>query len=373
MGHKPLDSLVIKPAGPDCNLACSYCFYTDKVGLYPGSSQHRMSLQLLEVLIRRTMEESGPAISYGWQGGEPTLIGLPFFEKAVSYQSRYGAGKTVDNSLQTNGILLSSQWAEFLANYNFLVGLSLDGPEPIHDMYRRRSGKKSTTHGAVRPKVDLLLKHGVELNALCCVTDHSVRFPQEIYEYFKSIGIQWMQFIPVLEQDLHGLSPFSVDADSYGEFLCRLWDLWLGDFRDSASTTSIRWFESVFYTYVGKEAPDCTLRAECGNYLVVEHNGDVYACDFHVEPKWKLGNISEASPIRMLTSGKQEEFGRRKAELPVKCTRCDFKIHCFGGCPKDRLLTRHPGEPGLCRAYETFFEHADGDLRNLARAWRDRR
>jgi uncharacterized protein len=373
MDEKTLDCLVVKPAGPDCNLACHYCYYSEKADLFPGPGRHRMSPEILETLIRRTLAESGPAVSYGWQGGEPTLMGLPFFEKAVGYQREYGAGHTVDNSLQTNGFLLGEKWAEFLAEYNFLVGLSLDGPGHIHDRYRRRRDGRGTFE-TVQGKADLLLKRGVEVNVLCCVTDYSVNHPRELYEYFKSMGLKWMQFIPVLEKDKHDprrAAPFSVDAERFGDFLCAVFDLWLDDFRDGVPTTFVRWFESVLYTYVGVSPPECTLQSECGNYLLVEHNGDVYSCDFFVEPEWKLGNITYASPAAMLNSRKQREFGRRKAALPGPCSSCDHLVHCRGGCPKDRFMPdRGDGWPGLCRGYKKFFAHADGCLRELAQRFR---
>ena len=277
MDGKRLSSILVKPAGPDCSLNCRYCFYLGKQKLYPDTPKHRMSNEVLEELMRQAMIQSGPAVSFGWQGGEPTLMGLPFFEKVVSYQERYGSGQIVDNGLQTNGILLGRKWAEFLSRYKFLVGLSLDGPEHVHDRYRRKRGGDGTWN-VVHEKADMLLGEGVAMNALCCVTDYSVQFPEELYEYFKSIGIHWMQFIPVLEPDKDDprrAASFSVDAERFGDFLCRLWDLWLGDFEDGAPTTSIRWFESLFYTYVGMTAPECTLHRECGDYVVVEHHGDV--------------------------------------------------------------------------------------------------
>ncbi len=370
---KKLTSVLVKPAGPDCNLACSYCFYLEKSGLFQETKVHRMSDQVLEELVKQIMTQGGPSLSFGWQGGEPTLMGLSFFEKAVSLQKQYGHRQTVGNGLQTNGILINGAWAEFLARNNFLVGLSIDGPEHIHNRYRQfPDGKGAWRH--VMKSAKTLLSGGVAVNSLSVVNDYSVMYPEEIYQFLKYAGFDFMQFIPCVETDKEDpakAAPFSVSAAAYGEFLCRLFDFWIQDFRDGKPTTSIRFFDSVFYPYAGLTPPECTLLPECGIYVVVEHNGDIYACDFFVEPEWRLGNILQDRLTDLLNSEKQTEFGRMKLKLPETCTQCRWLHYCHGGCTKDRL--RDPEDRKLshfCTSYRMFFEHADSRMRNLAASWK---
>ncbi|MBM3310321.1 MAG: anaerobic sulfatase maturase [Candidatus Aminicenantes bacterium] len=371
---KRLTSLLVKPAGPDCNLACSYCFYRDKSAVFPETLVHRMSGEVLEATMRQLFDQSGPSVSVGWQGGEPTLMGLPFFEKAVELQIRFGRGKSVGNGLQTNGLLLDRTWAKFLREYHVLVGLSLDGPEHVHDRYRLKSGGQSTWREVV-DRAGMLLDEGVETNALVVVNDYSVRFPEEVYEFHKSLGLVHMQFIPCVEADpadpSRGAS-FSAPGEAFGDFLVKLFDLWRADFRDGEPTTFVRFFDSLFFLYVDREPPECTLLPECGTYLVVEHNGDVYACDFFVEPAWKLGHVLDGKLIHMLNSARQAEFGRGKSRLPGPCRACPWLRICRGGCPKDRL--RDPGDGGLshfCAGLKKFFAHADPHFRALAAAWKE--
>ena len=371
--RKPLDSILVKPSGPDCNMGCEYCFYLEKDLLYPESQTHRMSIEVLEEMIKQVMQQSGESVSIGWQGGEPTLLGLDFFKKAVQFEKIYGQGKTVGNGFQTNGILINKEWAKLLNEYSFLIGFSLDGPEHIHNKYRWSKDKKGTWQ-KVENSAKLLLDEGVAVNTLTCITDYSVRFPEEIYNYHKSLGFEFMQFIPIVETDKTDPSqaaPFSVTPDKFGEFLCKIWDLWIADFKNGIPTTSVRHFDSVFHTYVGLQAPECTLHKECGVYVVIEHNGDVYSCDFFVEPKWKLGNIMKDKIINLLNSKKQDQFGKIKAHVPPPCRRCNWYRHCFGGCTKDRV--RDPRDKGLshfCQSYQMFFAHADTELRRLAEDWK---
>ncbi len=367
---KQLVSLLIKPAGPDCNLDCTYCFYLVKEELF-GPGAHRMSLETLQAIIRQAMEEGGPQITFAWQGGEPTLMGMPWFQKAIEFQERYGAGKTVGNGLQTNGLLLDSTWARFLHERQFLVGLSIDGPAHVHDRYRIMRGGKGSFK-TVAEKARLLLGEGVLTNALSVVTDYSAEYPEEIYAFLKELGFRFMQFIPCVERSAHDpseLAPYSVSADAYGRFLVRIFDLWLDDFADGAPTTSVRYFDSVFHKYVGHSAPECTLGRTCGTYLVVEYNGDAYSCDFYVEPRWRLGNVVTDSFSVMLNSELQTQFGEWKADLPAKCRACRWLRNCRGGCTKERN-PRGADPSHFCRAYELFFEHADAKLVDLALRWR---
>lgn len=371
--QKHLDSILIKPAGPDCSMNCTYCFYLKKSELFPETKVHRMTEGILEEVTRQILAQPLRELSFSWQGGEPTLMGLPFFQKAVELQQKYGRSQVVGNGLQTNGIHIDKQWAEFLYTYKFLIGLSLDGPEHIHNKYRYlRNGKGSWSR--VLKSAKLLLDKGVAVNAISVVNDYSVRFPEEIYAYFKDIGLEYMQFIPCVESDFEDaskLAPFSVSADSYGSFLCRLFDLWLADFKEGKPTTSIRFFDSVFYIYAGLPPPECTLLEECGNYVVVEHNGDVYSCDFFVEELGKLGSVLSGNLIEMLNSKQQKTFGEKKKSLPQDCSSCPWLIHCRGGCTKDRI--RDPKDQQLshfCQAYKMFFQHADSRFQKLASDWK---
>ncbi len=365
---KPLNSILIKPAGPDCNLNCTYCFYLDHSALFPETKIHRMSESVLEETIKQFMLEKQSHFSFGWQGGEPTLMGLPFFEKAVEFQIKYGKGKSVGNGLQTNGILIDKEWVRFLKKYNFLVGLSLDGPQHVHDHYRLFKGGKGSW-AQVTDHARLLLDSGVEVNTLSVVSDYSVQFPDEIYAFHKELGLNYMQFIPCVEPDPaqpDKATSFSVPAEAYGNFLVRLFDLWQADFKGSVATTSIRFFDSVFHKYVGLNAPECTLTRTCGDYVVVEHNGDVYSCDFFVQPEWKLGNVMNGNLSDMLNSPLQKKFGMLKADLPEKCIKCRWLEICRGGCTKGRI---HDRSNHLCLSYMMFFEHAHQRLSELAEKW----
>jgi len=370
---KPLNSVLVKPAGPDCNLGCDYCFYLDKSRLFPDKV-HRMSEPVLKALVRQVMRAGSRQVSFGWQGGEPTLMGVDFYRRAVEYQRRFGAaGQIVGNGLQTNGILINAEWAQFLRDAKFLVGLSLDGPQHVHDRYRKYKSGAPSWEKVARAR-DVLLQAGVAVNALVVVNDHSAQYAREIYEYHKQNGLEYMQFIPCLERDTGnpaGIAPFSVSAEAYGKFLCEVFDLWSADFRSGRPTTFIRWFDSVFYSYVGLPAPECTLLPECGIYTVVEHNGDVYACDFFVEPEWKLGNIMTDSLTELLNSPLQNKFGAQKAVLPPECGECPWLTHCCCGCPRDRQNNPATGGSNhYCAAYKLFFEHADARLRQLEEQWR---
>jgi len=351
---RPLTSVLVKPAGPDCNLRCTYCFYLEKAELFSETKKHRMNNDIQEELIRQAMQQSGKSI-------------------AVELEMKYGHGQTVGNGLQTNGTLLNEDWAEFLQKYDWLVGLSLDGPEHIHNHYRKDIAGKGT-HGKVEDNAKMLLQNGVATNVLACLTDYSVNFPEESYNYFKSLGLNWMQFIPIVETDKNDPSraaSFSVTAEKYGEFLCKIFDLWLADFQNGQPTTHVRHFDSVFYAYVGLESPQCSMMKECGPYVAVEHNGNVYSCDFFVETKWKLGNIMNNRLIDMLNSKKQRAFGAAKAVLPGECRKCPWLTKCYGGCTKDRIKDpRDHRKPRFCKAYKMFFVHADKTLRLLAESWK---
>jgi uncharacterized protein len=332
-----------------------------------------MSEAVLEETMRQLLAQPIPGVSIGWQGGEPTLMGLPFFERAVELQEQFGRGKSVGNGLQTNGLLLNGEWAAFLRRFRFLVGLSLDGPEEVHDHYRRMAGGQPTWKRTV-DAARLLLDAGVAVNALTVINDLTSRRAREIYEFHRSLGLVHMQFIPCVETDPERperAAPFAASGEAFGRFLMEVFDLWLADFRDGAPTTFVRFFDSIFYRYVDREPPECDLAETCGTYLVVEHNGDVFACDFFVGPDRRLGNVMEGKLVHMLNSARQRGFGARKAELPALCAECEWMDLCRGGCPKDRL--RDPSDGGLnhfCAGFKMFFEHADARMKALAADWK---
>lgn len=366
---RPITNVLIKPAGPDCNLDCDYCFYIEKMQSYPGCVP-RMSETVLETLTRQLLAQSVPQISIGWQGGEPTLMGLSFYRKAVEYMQRYGRGQAISNGFQTNGVLIDRTWAKFFRTYNFLVGLSLDGPEHIHDHYRRNKAGRGSWRKAL-DAAKLMLDSGVEVNALSVVNSYSVQFPDEIYTFHKANGLNFMQYIPCVESEGAGVANFSVDAASYGNFLCRIFDLWLADFVNGEPTTSIRWFEALLFQSAGFPPTECTLLETCGNYLLIEHSGDVYTCDFFVAPEWKLGNLIETPLPALFNAPKQTTFGELKSTLPVDCRACKWRTQCRGGCTKDRLRNLDlEGRNHLCGAYKMFFPYADSRLQRLVTDWK---
>jgi len=381
---KPLSSILVKPTGADCNIDCTYCFYLDRAGIIRPGFQNdgrgfdrlhgrAMSEEVQEEMIRQMMRDGGWQVSFGWQGGEPTLMGLDFFKRSVSLQKQYGRnGQSVGNGLQSNGLSIDDEWCDFLRETHWLVGLSIDGPAHVHDHYRvTRNGKP--TYEMVKEAAERMSRKKVEFNALTVVNDYSAQYAKEIYEHHKSLGIEFMQFIPCVETDpFHPgqAADFTVSGEDYGKFLCEIFDLWKADFKHGKPTTSVRYIDSVFHTYVDMQPPECTLLKECGCYVVVEHNGDVFACDFFVESDWKLGNVMESRLIHLLNSERQKEFGLLKADMPEECLTCEWQKHCYGGCTKDRI--RDPADEGsnhFCGSYIQFFEHADAELQRLAEDW----
>jgi uncharacterized protein len=372
---KPLNGLLVKPAGADCNMACDYCFYSGKKSLYPDAEKHRMDDAVLKEMIRQMMVHGESEISFCWQGGEPTLMDVDYFRRAVDYQIQFGRGKTVGNAIQTNGVLIDQKWADFLFDHRFLTGISLDGPQHIHDRYRRTAGGGSSWEKTL-DAAKRLLDRGVSVNALSVVNDYSARYPDEIYGFLKEAGLSYMQFIPCVETDPAApgrAAPYSVSSDEYGRFLCRIFDLWRADFKDHRPATSIRFFESFLFAYAGIIPPDCSMMEECGVYLVVEHNGDVYSCDFFVTPKHRLGNVMTGRLDSMLNSAAQNNFGKQKKSLSPECRACAYLKLCRGGCPKDRI--RDPSDNGanhFCAAYKMFFDHAGPEFQNIVDVFREK-
>ena len=368
MLKKPLQSILVKPVGPKCNLDCDYCFYLDKNELYPNASV--MNYETLDNLIKQTIEQTGREFNITWQGGEPTLAGLDFFKKVIELQIYHGKGKTkaIGNGLQTNGLLIENKWCDFLKEYNFMVGLSLDGPEFIHDNHRVFPNGKGSWKN-VAEKGNQLRQAGVETNILCSVTKKASRYPDEIYNYFKENRWQWLQFTPICETDKNGnITEFSVLPYDLGNFYCRIFDLWFEDFTIKGNAPSIRFIENTFHTHMGMAAAECTNQKNCGNYVVVEYNGDVYSCDFFVGQNQYLGNINKSRLTDMLNNQSQNIFGSNKENLPDKCLQCLWIKFCYGGCPKYRNINAK--ENYFCQAYQIYYKHSNSRFKQLANRWK---
>jgi uncharacterized protein len=380
-----------KPAGSICNLACSYCFYLEKVHLYRGGGSLRMSKEVLDAYIRDYIAaQPGSEVHFAWQGGEPTLLGLEFFREAVALQERYAGGRIVKNAFQTNGILLDAEWAEFFARHEFLVGLSIDGPRELHDAYRVDRGGQPTFE-RVMAGLEALKARKVEFNTLTTVNRKNARHPGEVYRFLKKTGSGYIQFIPIVERDapaagtVPGLwlapppdHPSMADADSaatpwsvrpadYGEFLCRIFDEWVGQ---DVGRVFVQQFDAALANWVGEPPGICVFSNNCGRAVAVEHNGDIYSCDHYVYPEYRLGNLLNTSFASMVDSPVQRRFGEAKsAALPRYCRECPVEFACHGECPKHRFLRTPDGEPGLnylCAAYRRFFTHIDSPMRTMA-------
>jgi uncharacterized protein len=368
-------NLIIKPAGAQCNLACEYCFYLKKEQLYKGSS-FRMSEETLEAFIRQYLESQPEGeVFFTWQGGEPTLMGVSFYQQAVALQQRYlRPGQKAVNALQTNGHLIDEEWCRFLQANNFLVGLSVDGPAEQHDRHRKNRAGQGT-HSRALAGLELLKKHRVETNILCCVSDANVGRPLEVYRYFRDkLGIQHLQFIPIVERDNatgnqrgDQLTRRSISGKAYGIFLTEVFDEWV---RHDVGSVFVQLFETCVGVWLGYPASICIFNETCGNCLALEHTGDLYACDHYVQLDARLGNISTNFINEMAGSEKQNQFGRdKKTLLPNKCQRCDVRFICNGGCPKNRILPSR-GETlpinHLCEGYQSFFRHIDRPMKVLS-------
>ncbi|MGD0833415.1 MAG: anaerobic sulfatase maturase [Candidatus Dormibacteria bacterium] len=361
--------VMAKPVGPVCNLDCGYCYYLRKRDLFPAGESFRMSHDVLEAYVRSFIESSpGPVVHFVWHGGEPMAAGLDFYRDAVALQERHlPPGWICLNNLQTNGSLLDDEWCAFLAERNFSVGLSLDGPARIHDAGRPdRRGRP--THQRVLRGLQLLRAHGVEPDVLCTLNARTATAPLEVYDFFLEQGVLWLQFLPVVVRDAAGdLSPWSVGAGAAGEFLCAVFDRWV---RHDVDRIGIQNFLEALLVVAGAPANLCVMAPTCGRALVVEHDGGVYACDHFVEPARRLGDVRTDSLGALVSSRAQTAFGNAKQDaLPAFCRSCPVLFLCRGGCPKDRFDTAPGGEPGLnhlCAGYRRFFEHALPHLERMA-------
>lgn len=367
--------VMIKPRGPICNLDCTYCYYLSKEDLYPGSA-FQMTDETLEAFTRDYIRaQPVPEAVFSWQGGEPLLMGLDFFEKAVGFQEAYARpGMRISNTLQTNGTLLDDDWCQFFKERGFLIGLSLDGPAHVHDAFRVNKGGKPT-HSLVMAGLDSLHRHQVEYNILTTVHSANAPHPLEVYRFIRDeVKASFVQFIPIVQRDNqtgyqegNRVTDRSVSGRSYGRFLNAVFDEWVC--RD-VGKVFVQMFDVTLAGWVGHPPGLCIFDETCGRALALEHNGDLYACDHYVEPRYHLGNTRrEALPV-LVNSEVQQAFGEAKKDsLPGFCRACEVRFLCNGGCPKNRILKTPQGEDGLnilCDGYKDFFTHTEPAMRFMA-------
>ncbi len=381
--------IVAKPIGPVCNLNCEYCFYLEKQALFGAHEKYRMTDKVLSAYITNYISsQPTPVVEFVWQGGEPTLLGINFFKGVIELQRPFANQKTIRNSLQTNGTLLTDEWCDFLKKYDFMVGISLDGPKKIHDCYRR-DRRGNGTFDRVMRGLKLLQKHKVEYNALACVARDTARRPLDVYRFFKDQGIEFIQFLPVVERMpdactiQHGLrlagpaaldkeelqthvTPWTVIPEEYGDFLIAIYEEWV---RNDVGKVFVMNFEWALNAWIGNPSPVCIHAKQCGQSVVLEHNGDVYACDHCVYPEYRLGNITTDALADLVDKSLQSGFGVLKERaLPRWCRECKVLAACRGGCPKHRFTKTRYGEPGLhylCAGYKKFFLHIRKYLRAM--------
>ena len=370
---KPL-YVMLKPTGAHCNLACKYCYYLEKNKLYPTAQRHLMSDEMLELFTREYIEaQTMNQVLFTWHGGEPLLRSIDFYRKALSLQQKYAGGRRIDNVIQTNGTLLTDEWCEFFAQNHWLVGISIDGPQPDHDHYRLTAAGKPSWK-KVMQGIKLLKKHGVEWNAMAVVNAYNANHPLEFYRFFKENGCQFLQFTPIVERqtrhedgrtlasladkDEISLSEASVTPEQWGYFLCAIFDEWV---RKDVGKIFVEIFDCTLANWMGISPGICAYSKECGHAGVMEHNGDVYSCDHFVFPEYKLGNIRDHSLIDMLYGEQQQEFSRLKhSSLPRQCKECDMEFACHGECPKNRFMKDKYGDSGLnylCPGYYHYYQH----------------
>jgi len=392
--------LLAKPTGATCNLDCKYCFFLSKEMLYPGD-RFRMSDQLLLTYIRQLLEaQPSGEVNVAWQGGEPTLMGLDFFQRAVGYVERYRKpAQTILHTIQTNGTLLNDDWCAFFKNHNFLVGLSVDGPKEMHDAYRVNKGGAGSFDQVMRGW-EVLNRHNVDVNILCTIHAANADHPLEVYKFFRGeLKTKFMQFIPIVERTTADFLPLanlgwgerpgsdrplytqhgslvterSVGAEQFGRFLIAIFDEWV---RRDVGDVFVQTFDVALGSWVGQHNL-CIFSPTCGNALALEHNGDLYSCDHFVEPGYLLGNIQKTSMRELVNSEAQRAFGQHKlTSLPKYCRECEVLFACYGECPRNRFISTPDGEPGLnylCTGYKSFFNHIDPAMKTMANLLRQGR
>jgi uncharacterized protein len=382
--------VLAKPIGPLCDIQCDYCFYLEKSALFPRGEEYRMTDAVLAAYIEQYVAaQPTPLVEFVWHGGEPTLMGLDFFRRVVELQAPYRAHKRIRNTLQTNGLSLDDDWCAFFKANDFFIGLSLDGPQDIHDRYRK-DRKGQGTFERVMAAVRLLQKHQVEFNALACVGRDTAHRPLDVYRFFKQSGIHYIQFTPIIEREPDPdtqaiklwlarpavldrpeantrVTPWTVEPEAYGDFLIAIYEEWV---RQDVGTTFVMNFEWALTAWVGEPSPVCIFSRQCGRAVALEHDGSLFACDHYVYPEYKLGNVLTDKLGEMVQRSVDAGFGPHKElTLPRYCRECEVKEACWGGCPKHRFATTPDGEPGLhylCAGYKKFFLHIRKYLRAMS-------
>lgn len=377
--------VMAKPVGSICNLNCSYCYYLEKENLYKDKASHHMTDEVLEKYIESYIQaQPVPEVLFTWHGGETLLRDKQFYYKALAYQKKYGRGRQIDNSLQTNGVLLTDDWCKFFKDNNFLIGISIDGPEHCHDVYRKNKGGKGTFKQVMRG-IELLQKHGIEFNTLSVINNYNVDYPLEVYNFFKEIGSYYMQFSPIVERmhindvpsglklmgpeekDDYVIAPWTVDAKKFGQFYIDIFDEWV---LNDVGKYYVQIFDATLANTVGEQPGSCIYAKKCGHASVMEFNGDVYACDHYVFPEYYLGNVKHKTIYEMMFSEQQLQFGSDKRDkLPTQCLQCEFLDLCNGECPKNRILTTSTGEPGLnwlCAGFKMYYRHTQPYMEFMA-------
>ena len=364
-----------KPVGPRCNLNCHYCYYLEKVDLYPGKESIRMPGNILEeYIIQHITASTEPVINFSWHGGEPILAGLDYFKKVVELQRKHQpSGKRIVNGIQTNGTLLDDEWCRFFTQQGFIVGISIDGPKKFHDRYRLTRDGKSSFEQTING-YKLLQQHGVLCEILCVVNAHNVHHPLEVYRFFKQLNAKYITFLPLVENmsdSANGVSECTVPSEVFGQYLCSIFDEWL---THDIGQVKVQIFEEAARTAFGQEHTLCIFKKTCGGVPVVEHNGDFYSCDHFVDERHHLGNIREIPLTELLDSKEQKAFGQAKLNtLPRYCLECEVRDMCNGECPKNRFMKAPDGERGLnylCAGYKKFFNHCRPFVNEVATLWR---
>ena len=383
--------VMAKPSGSVCNIDCEYCFYLEKEQLYPErQSNWRMSDDTLERFIKQYIEaQKGSVVEFAWQGGEPTLLGLDFYQRVIELCERYANGKQIYHAIQTNGLLIDDKWCEFFKQNHFLVGISIDGPEHLHDQYRVTRSQKGT-HVKVMQAIERLKQHNIEFNTLTVVSSGNVGYPLEVYQFLKEIGSKYIQFIPLVERlstdnnqwhlDLASpmdhsrtVTPWSVEPGAFGQFLVSIFKEWVAN---DVGSTFVQTFDSTLASWLNQPAGICTFAAECGHSFALEANGDLYQCDHYVYHEYKLGNIHNTTIKKLNNSSKAIQFSQSKSlSLNRKCNACRFRFACHGGCPKHRFAVTSEGQQHnyLCEGYFNFFKQSEKAMMIMARLLVNRR